>query len=125
MGLTVDLPRLAGVLEVRITADSLSWRKAAGQIGVSPALLSRLRNGQQPDLAGYAKIVRWLDMSADEFLRSPAPSTRGGSEQKELSSEVSALLRARADLSDSDKKYLEEIFRATLTHVRSSKRDDS
>lgn len=125
MSLTVDLSRLAGVLEARITADSLSWRRAAGQIGVSPALLSRLRNGQQPDLAGYTKIVRWLDMSADDFLRSPAPSTRGEGGQKELSTEVSALLRARADLSDDDKKYLEEIFRATLAHVRSSRRDDS
>jgi transcriptional regulator with XRE-family HTH domain len=122
---TVDVARLAGVLEARIAAEPMSWRQAAGQIGVSPALLSRLRNGQQPDLQAYAKIVRWLDMSADSFLASPALSTQGGSREGELSSQVSALLRARADLSEPDKKYLEEIFRATLSHVKSSSRDDS
>lgn len=124
MSPTIDLAQLTGVLEARITADDLSWRQAAGKIGVSPALLSRLRNGQQPDLTSYAKIVRWLDMSADEFLRKPAPSVRGEAEQKELTSEVSALLRARSDLSESDKRYLEDIFRATLTHVRSAKRGE-
>lgn len=125
MSQAVDVARLVGVLEARIGAESISWRQAAGQIGVSPALLSRLRNGHQPDLRAYAKIVRWLDMSADGFLTAPAPAARGASSEGELSSQISALLRARADLSEPDKKYLEEVFRATLSHVRSSSRVDT
>ncbi|MER5836990.1 transcriptional regulator [Rhodococcus qingshengii] len=118
----VELEKLVGVLDSRITAEHISWRTAASQIGVSPALLSRLRNGLQPDLQSYAKIVRWLDMSADDFLAEPAHSVRGDdSDQRELETEVSALLRARADLNEQDKKHLEDIFRLTLAHVRAGK----
>ncbi|MGW5569921.1 helix-turn-helix domain-containing protein [Nocardia thailandica] len=121
MNQAINLAQLVGVLNARITAEGISWRQAAARIGVSPALLSRLRNGLQPDLQSYAKIVRWLNMSADEFLVDPAASVRDGGEPKELTSEVSALLRARADLDDDDKKYLEEVFRSTLAHVRASR----
>lgn len=121
MSQAVDLVKLVGVLDSRITAEGMSWRSAASQIGVSPALLSRLRNSHQPDLQSYAKIVRWLNMSADDFLVEPAHSVRGDGEQRELATEVSALLRARADLNEQDKKHLEDIFRLTLAHVRAGK----
>lgn len=123
MNQAVDLGRLVGALEARINAEGLSWRKAAAQIDVSPALLSRLRNGLSPDLSSYAKIVRWLDMSADDFLTEPAQSVREDGAPVELESEVSALLRARKDLSELDKKLLEELIRAALTHVRGAKAD--
>ncbi|USI92838.1 hypothetical protein [Rhodococcus pyridinivorans] len=123
MNQAVDLGRLVGALEARISAEGLSWRKAAAQIDVSPALLSRLRNGLSPDLSSYAKIVRWLDMSADDFLTEPAQSVREDGAPVELESEVSALLRARKDLSELDKKLLEELIRAALTHVREAKAD--
>lgn len=121
MSQTLDLQNLVGVLGSRIAAEEMSWRAAAGQIGVSPALLSRLRNGHSPDLQSYAKIVRWLNMSADDFLAEPAHSVRSSDEPGELGSEISALLRARADLTEQDKKHLEDIFRLTLAHVRAGK----
>ncbi|MGM7422735.1 helix-turn-helix transcriptional regulator [Cellulosimicrobium sp. ES-005] len=128
MSRTVNVEQLARVLEARITAQGGTWRQAAGEIGVSPALLSRLRNGQQPDLPSYAKITRWLNMSADEFLVDPAASattrSQDGAPPPELASEVSALLRARRDLADDDKRYLEEIFSATLRHVRARQSAD-
>jgi transcriptional regulator with XRE-family HTH domain len=117
METTIDVPRLFAVLDDRVTTDGISWRQAAGLIGVSPSLLSRLRNGQRPDLDAYAKIVRWLGLSADEFLR----DTGDGTPQPELTTQVSALLRARTDLGEDDKKYLEEIFRSSLVHVRKSR----
>lgn len=94
MNQAVDLDRLVGVLDSRINAEGLSWRKAAAQIEVSPALLSRLRNGHQPDLSSYAKIVRWLNMSADEFLHEPAQSVRDDRENHENSNPRSALFCA-------------------------------
>lgn len=121
MNQAINLAQLVGVLNARITAEGISWRQAAAQIGVSPALLSRLRNGLQPDLQSYAKIVRWLNMSADEFLVDPAASVRDEGEPKELNSEVSALLRARADLDEDAKTLLEEVFRSTLAHVRAAR----
>lgn len=113
----VDVARLVSVLNTRIEADSLSWRQAAGQIGVSPSLLSRLRNGQRPDLDAYVQIVHWLNMSTEDFLEK---AERQG-QQPELTSEVAALLRARRDLSDADKTLLENVFKSGLQVVRSTR----
>lgn len=113
----IDVGRLVSVLHTRIEADGLSWRQAAGQIGVSPSLLSRLRNLQRPDLDAYVQIVRWLNMSTEDFLE------REGHQQHEpeLTSEVAALLRARRDLTESDKTLLENVFKSGLQVVRSTR----
>lgn len=111
----IDVQRLVGILENRVEHDGTSWRQAAESIGVSPSLLSRLRNGQRPDLDTFAKIVVWLGVSSDQFLRDESKV-----QQADLSTEVSVLLRARNDLSEQDKGYLEEIFRASLKHVRNT-----
>jgi transcriptional regulator with XRE-family HTH domain len=113
----IDVARLVDVLDTRIEAEKISWRTAAGQIGVSPSLLSRLRNSQRPDLDAYVAIVRWLKMSTEDFLE----ETNTSAEQPELTSEVAALLRARRDLSDDDKKLLENVFKSGLQVLRSTK----
>ena len=43
-------------------------RDTAKEIGVSPATLSRIENGKQPDLATFEKVCRWLGVSPLEFL---------------------------------------------------------
>lgn len=112
----VDVDRLFNVLEDRVAADRISWRTAAGQIGVSPSLLSRLRNGMRPDLDAYLRIVRWLGLSADDFLIENTPAD--ARPEPELGTEINALLRARKDLSAEDKDMLAKVFRSSLEHVR-------
>lgn len=112
----VDVPALAAAMEVRVKAEGISWRTAAGQIGVSPSLLSRLRNGQRPDLEAFAAITSWLRRPADEFFK----NADDGTEKSEppLSTSVDALLRARQDLNDTDRAFLQEIFAAGLRAVQ-------
>ncbi|WP_380783478.1 helix-turn-helix domain-containing protein [Sphingomonas sp. R86520] len=43
-------------------------RAAAAEAEVSPATLSRVENGNLPDLATFAKICRWLDVDPARFL---------------------------------------------------------
>lgn len=43
-------------------------RSAAADADVSPATLSRVENGNVPDLATFAKICRWLDVDPAHFL---------------------------------------------------------
>lgn len=118
MGQTnIDVDRLVSVLDTRIEAEAISWRQAASQIGVSPSLLSRLRNGQRPDLDAYVLLVRWLSMSTEDFLEKDG----GAAPLPELTSEVAALLRARPDLSDDDKNLLENVFKSGLQVLRSAK----
>jgi transcriptional regulator with XRE-family HTH domain len=116
----IDVSGLASALEARVKADDISWRNAAGSIGVSPSLLTRLRNDQRPDLDAFAKIVRWLRLPADQFLVDPAElATR---EEPELGSSINALLRARSDLDEQDKQYLESILQSGLDHFRQTRK---
>lgn len=43
-------------------------RAAAAEVGVSPATLSRVENGQMPDLETFSKICTWLKIDPGEFL---------------------------------------------------------
>ncbi|KAA0921845.1 helix-turn-helix transcriptional regulator [Rhodococcus sp. ANT_H53B] len=113
---SIDVAALAGAMEVRVKAENISWRTAAGRIGVSPSLLTRLRNGQRPDLEAFAAITRWLGHPADEFF---IDSTELVSRpQPPLDSSLNALLRARRDLTDKDKDFLQDILAAGIRHVR-------
>lgn len=74
---------------------------------------------QRPDLDAYVQIVRWLNMSTEDFIEHAGPQ----SPQPELTSEVAALLRARRDLSDGDKAILENVFKSGLQVVRSARNE--
>ena len=58
-----DLGRL--ILKRR---GSRGIRAAAAEADVSPATLSRVENGNVPDLATFAKICRWLEVDPAVFL---------------------------------------------------------
>ena len=53
---------------VREQRGARGVREAAKEIGVSPATLSRIENGKQPDLATFEKLCRWLGVNPSEFL---------------------------------------------------------
>jgi transcriptional regulator with XRE-family HTH domain len=110
----VDVAALAAAMEVRVRAEGISWRNAAGQIGVSPSLLSRLRNGQRPDLEAFAAITQWLGRPADEFFHGSDAVQKA---EPPLSSSLDALLRSRRDLDDTDRTFLQEILSAGLRAV--------
>lgn len=116
----IDTDRLYAVLESRTIDENISWRQAALQIGVSPSLLSRLKYGQRPDLDGYASIVRWLRMSADDFIEVQGDAPDMDTEVS-LITEISALIRKRRDLTEADKNYLENVTRASIDHIRLSR----
>lgn len=106
----IDARALQGALDqVRIQRE-LSWRQLAVDIGVSPSLLSRLRNGYKPDAGGFMTLVRWLGVPAERFLL----DDHEGSSQPELMAELAPLLRARKDLDENDIEYLQDVIQATL-----------
>lgn len=43
-------------------------REAAAEVGVSPATLSRVEGGSQPDLETFSRICKWLGVDASEML---------------------------------------------------------
>ncbi len=100
--------------QVRIQRD-LSWRQLAREIGVTPSLLSRLRNGYKPDAEGFMTLVRWLGLPAERFLIDDAPA-----KQPELMAELAPLLRA-SKLDDPDIKMLQEVIQATLRRANAKR----
>ena len=118
----IDVQGLHAALDAERTARGLSWRQLAKEIGVSPSLLSRLSNDQRPDADGFATLVRWLNMPAEEFMVD-VEGDRGTQSEPDLLTQLAPLLRARQDLDKRDIAYLEEVIRATVRHVQAARKE--
>lgn len=113
----IDARALQGALDQVRLEQGVSWRQLAGEIGVSPSLLSRLRNGYKPDAEGFMTLVGWLGMPAERFLVEEKTTLR----QPQLMAELAPLLRARQDLDATDVKMLEEVIASTLKAVNAKR----
>ena len=77
-------------------------RATAREIGLSPATLSRVENGQMPDLANFTKICRWLEVDPARVL---------GFEPETLGRPVAAVhFRSQATVSLSTAGALQELI---------------
>ena len=117
----INVQALHAALDAERDARTLSWRQLAKEIDVSPSLLSRLSNGYRPAADGFATLVRWLNMPAEEFMVSEESAE--SQQQPELVSQLAPLLRARQDLEPADITYLEEVIAATVRRVKAQRSD--
>lgn len=118
----VDVYGLHAALDAERAARGMSWREVARAAGVSPSLLSRMGNaGQRPDVDGFARLVRWLRLPAEQFMTERS-TTRSPDDLPELQTQIAALLRARNDLSNEDQQYLVELVQATVKHMKAKRR---
>lgn len=51
-------------------------REVAKEIGVSVSTLSRVENGNLPDIDSYTKICSWLEVSIDFFAENTKPNSK-------------------------------------------------
>lgn len=75
-----DLNALISTLIARREAKGISWREVARQAEIDPSTLTRIRQGQRPDIATFGALVRWLGEPAETFLGGSASPTHGGSD---------------------------------------------
>jgi transcriptional regulator with XRE-family HTH domain len=115
----IDVQGLYAALDAERIAREWSWRQLAKEIGVSPSLLSRLGNELRPDADGFATLVRWLNMPAEDFMVDTGE--REVQTEPDLVAQLAPLLRARRDLDERDVAYLEEVIRATVRHVQAAR----
>jgi transcriptional regulator with XRE-family HTH domain len=118
----INVRGLYTALDAERTTRGLSWRQLAKEIGVSPSLLSRLGNNLRPDADGFATLVRWLNMPAEQFMIDADVEHRPQSEP-DLVTQLAPLLRASRDLGKRDVAYLEEVIRATIRHAHASREE--
>lgn len=124
----VDVTALYGALEGARAQKELSWREIARQVGVGASTMSRLAQGLSPDVKAFARMIRWLNVPAETFIREDGrPVARpAGDPQPELVVELAPLLRARKDLNEHDVRHLEELIESAMRRFnaeRSSARD--
>jgi len=111
----VNVAALYAALDAARTTKKLSWRQLAAEVGVSPSTMTRLANGNRPDVDAFAALVRWLGAPAESFMIDAEGESDGGqAEEPELLVQLAPLLRARSDLEEEDVKYLEEVIGAAV-----------
>lgn len=49
----------------------IGLREFAGKIGISAPTLSRLENGNVPDVESFIKVCVWMDVSPSTFINNP------------------------------------------------------
>ena len=113
---TINTAALYSALDAARQERQLSWRALAGEIGVSPSLLSRLGNGLKPDTDGFATIIAWLRLPAEDFFEHEG--RHDNAREPDLMAQLAPLLRARKDLSETDVKYLQQVIGATIERAR-------
>lgn len=116
----VDVNVLHGALDAARVREKVSWRELARIIGVSASTMSRLAQGQNPDVNAFAKMVRWLRIPADDFIvdgeRRAEDDRQAGpqSSPPALVAELSPLLRARPDLKKEDIELIESLIESAV-----------
>jgi transcriptional regulator with XRE-family HTH domain len=116
----LDTGALYAALDAQRKARGLSWRQLATEVGVSPSTMTRLANGQRPDVDAFAGLVRWLGQPADTFLVGDDDAPR---EEPDLVAQLAPLLRARKDLSDDDATYLEDLISVAVRRFKAERAD--
>ncbi|MBZ4486773.1 helix-turn-helix domain-containing protein [Microbacterium sp. cx-55] len=115
---TINTAALYSALDAARQERQLSWRTLAGEIGVSPSLLSRLGNGLKPDTDGFATIIAWLRLPAEGFFERDGESNADDAREPDLMAQLAPLLRARKDLSETDINYLQQVIGLTVERAR-------
>lgn len=116
----LDVDALHAALDRERQSRDLSWRDVARETGVSAATLSRLAQGRRPDVDGFAALVAWLGLSADDFLRpGRPPQLEGARADSSAPAAISAYLRARRELDPQVVAMLEEVIASAHAHLGS------
>lgn len=109
--MSLEIRALGGMIVAKRGANGV--RAAAKEIGISSATLSRIENGQLPDLATFAQICKWLGADPSQFLglpkAAPVQSTasvhlrkKSTSSPETASALAKLILAAQAQLRDLD-----------------------
>jgi transcriptional regulator with XRE-family HTH domain len=115
----VDVEALFSALDAKRKSEELSWRDAAAEIGVSASTLTRMAQGASPDVEGFGKMVRWLGVSADDFISGARAAT--SKKAGDLLVVVSRHLRASKELDPQSAKALESIIETAYKQMKDLK----
>jgi transcriptional regulator with XRE-family HTH domain len=111
----LDVAALYVTLDSERQQRGLSWRQVAQEAGVGASTLSRMAQGNRPDVDSFAALVHWLGLPADQFMRHP--DADAGQAQQATSSPaqaVASLLRADKNLDPDSAAAIDDILQAAM-----------
>ncbi len=113
----LDVAALYAALDVQRLAREMSWRELAKEAGVSPSTLTRMgKDAKRPDVDSFARLIAWLNVSADKFIATP----RMTSSKKATPNfaDIAVILRAPRELSEESARHLDQLIRSTYEHLK-------
>jgi transcriptional regulator with XRE-family HTH domain len=108
------------VAALYITLDSerqqrgLSWRQLAHEAGIGASTLSRMAQGNRPDVDSFAALVHWLGLPADQFMRHPETESGEPHQATSPAQAVASLLRADKHLDPESAAAIDDILQAAM-----------
>jgi len=111
----LDVDALYAALDARRKRKELSWRDVAKEAGVSASTLTRMAQGKRPDVDGFAALVDWLGVPADDFLK---PANLKKAKKADPVAMFSTFLRASKELDEQSVEFLEDILQAAWKRVK-------
>lgn len=113
----IKIDELAALIKLRRGDTGL--RELAVAIDVSASTLSRIEQGNIPDLETYVKICRWLGVPTERFLESEGSTTQKEIPESEI---IMAHLRADKVLKPETRAALEQVIKLAYLEAKEMNR---
>lgn len=110
-----DDARFFDAIDARRQAEKLSWRQLGRKLGLSASTFSRLARGRRPDVDTFLRLVGWLGLPAETFVK-PGPASAKTGDQNTLEM-IAAALRADEAIPPGGAGALEQLMRVAYAGV--------
>src|SRR2546430_10781467 len=114
---TLDVVALHKALDAAREERGLSWRGVAGETKVSASTLSRMKDERKPDADSLSKLLDWLNMPAERFIRDGGKNRPAPAGKTTTTAAITAGLRADTQLTDQDVDFVIEALNAAYRYV--------
>jgi transcriptional regulator with XRE-family HTH domain len=110
----LDVAALYVTLDSERQQRKISWRQVAQEAGVGASTLSRMAQGNRPDVDSFAALVHWLGLPADQFMRHPETAGGQPNQATNPAQAVASLLRADKNLDPDSAAAIDDILQAAM-----------
>jgi len=109
----LDVEALYVTLDSERQQRGLSWRQVAQEAGIGPSTLSRMAQGNRPDVDSFAALVHWLGLPAEQFMRHPESATEPH-QATSAAQVVASMLRSDKNLDPDTAAAIDDILQAAM-----------
>lgn len=107
-----DAAAFHAALDLERQTRRITWKDVAQEAEVSASTLSRMRQGNRPDVDSMAALAAWAGLDADAFI------ARDSAVEASAMPKISALLRSDPHLSKESAVAIEEVLKMTYERLR-------